>query len=49
MGLNNTMYSFHYFDGLGRPAQEVNVNAGLSGQDLVMQQQYDNFGRENNK
>ncbi|WP_294243954.1 DUF6443 domain-containing protein [uncultured Chryseobacterium sp.] len=35
-----------YFDGLGRPIQEVHVKASPLGKDLVTQIPYDHFGRQ---
>ncbi|GAA4779405.1 DUF6443 domain-containing protein [Olivibacter ginsenosidimutans] len=35
-----------YFDGLGRPVQRVGTKAGAAYQDIVSQQSYDTFGRE---
>jgi RHS repeat-associated protein len=42
----DVMQFTQYFDGLGRPVQTVNKQASPLGYDLVMQQEYDAFGRE---
>lgn len=35
-----------YYDGLGRPVQEVSQQAGGAGKDMVQQKYYDEYGRE---
>ncbi|WP_370583533.1 DUF6443 domain-containing protein, partial [Pedobacter sp. ASV12] len=38
-----------YFDGLGRPIQNINIQASPNGQDIVQQIEYDALGRETKK
>lgn len=38
-------HSIQYFDGLGRPKQNIHVRASSSGKDIVQHVQYDDFGR----
>ena len=38
--------SIVYYDGLGRPLQQVGVRAGGSGQDIITHSQYDALGRQ---
>jgi len=38
--------SVAYFDGLGRPKQQLSIKASPTGQDLVTYIPYDNFGRQ---
>ncbi|WP_407478709.1 DUF6443 domain-containing protein [Elizabethkingia anophelis] len=38
--------SISYFDGLGRPKQQLSIKASPTGQDLVTYIPYDNFGRQ---
>ncbi|MEM9685683.1 MAG: DUF6443 domain-containing protein [Bacteroidota bacterium] len=42
----DTLVSVTYFDGLGRPKQQINVRAGGQGQDIVIPIVYDAFGRQ---
>lgn len=48
LGSHKAMYTIQYFDGLGRPVENVQVNATTSGSDLISYQEYDAFGRESN-
>ena len=43
---NDTLVSISYFDGLGRPKQNVAVKAGGQQQDIVTPVVYDEFGRQ---
>ena len=46
-GGNTTSYKqFSYYDGLGRPMQEVRKQASVSGWDLVVPVVYDSYGRQ---
>ena len=40
------MDNIQYYDGLGRPSQNVQVGITPDGEDLVTLQEYDSFGRE---
>lgn len=42
---SNKIESITYYDGLGRPKQNIAVNSGGSGQDIVIPVFYDAFGR----
>jgi RHS repeat-associated protein len=41
--------SFQYFDGLGRPVQTVDVKGSPTRGDVILHQEYDQFGREAKK
>ena len=43
---NNEIVSFQYFDGLGRPVETVQQKITPAKKDLVVLQEYDEFGRE---
>ncbi|MDR2148678.1 MAG: DUF6443 domain-containing protein, partial [Tannerella sp.] len=45
---STSLRTVQYFDGLGRPVETVQVGAGGNGEDLVVYQEYDAFGRESN-
>lgn len=47
--VSKTTTEIQYFDGLGRPVQRVNVRQSPSGNDLIVLNQYDAFGREVNQ
>ncbi len=38
-------HTVQYFDGLGRPVQEIGVGISLGGKDMVKPMEYDNYGR----
>ncbi|WP_157489859.1 DUF6443 domain-containing protein, partial [Flavobacterium sp. CF136] len=38
--------SVNYFDGLGRPVQQVQFQQSASGKDIVTPIEYDDFGRQ---
>ncbi|WP_124981874.1 DUF6443 domain-containing protein [Nonlabens xiamenensis] len=38
--------SIHYFDGLGRPLQSIQVRAGGNKENIVQHHEYDQYGRE---
>lgn len=40
------LYTIKYFDGLGRPKQEVNVKATPQGKDIITHIEYDQVGRQ---
>lgn len=43
---SDTLVNVAYFDGLGRPLQTINVQAGGNKQDIVTPFEYDKFGRQ---
>lgn len=45
---NGALNTIQYFDGLGRPVQEIQVKASANEADLVTYQEYDDYGRESN-
>ncbi|APD07415.1 hypothetical protein UJ101_01908 [Flavobacteriaceae bacterium UJ101] len=40
------VHSIQYFDGLGRPMQNISINASPNGKDIVTPVVYDEFGRQ---
>lgn len=42
----NSQQVITYFDGLGRPMQNIQIAASASGKDIVTPIEYDNFGRQ---
>ena len=46
---NNALTKINYFDGLGRPIQNVQVGSSPQGNDIIQHIAYDNLGRESRK
>ena len=46
---NNALIQIQYFDGLGRPIQNVQVGSSPQGNDIIQHIAYDNLGRESRK
>jgi RHS repeat-associated protein len=46
LAMGEMVQSTTYFDGLGRPIQQVEARASVSGQDVVSMNAYDIYGRE---
>ncbi|GAA4275498.1 hypothetical protein GCM10022259_02220 [Aquimarina mytili] len=45
--VKNIISDITYFDGLGRPKQQISINASPNKQDIVTHIAYDNYGRQN--
>ena len=44
--VGNVMETMAYFDGLGRPNQEISIGASPTGKDMIVGHKYDPYGRE---